>query len=329
MTSHLNLFTGNSNPILAQKIAEKLKFPLGEAKISRFSDGESRIEILENVRGQDVFIIQSTSAPTNDNLMELLLMSDALRRASAFRVTAVIPYFGYARQDKRLRSARVPIGAKVVADLIAKVGVDRVITVDLHAEQLQGFFSMPVDNVNASKAFIEDIENKYANDFKSNPSSDAASKIMVVSPDIGGVIRARTFAEHFNNADLAIIDKRRPKANESQVMNIIGDVKNRFCVILDDMIDTAGTLCLAAEALKKQGAKKIVSYCTHAVLSGNAIESIEQSPLEEVVVTDTIPLSDKAKQCPLIRQISCAPMLAEVIRQMSEERESTISSLFR
>jgi ribose-phosphate pyrophosphokinase len=319
VTSRLNLFTGNSNPILAQKIAEKLKFPLGEAKISRFSDGESRIEILENVRGQDVFIIQSTSAPTNDNLMELLLMSDALRRASAFRITAVIPYFGYARQDKRPRSARVPIGAKMVADLIATAGVDRVITVDLHAEQIQGFFSIPVDNVNASKAFIEDIQSKHA--------SDAASKVMVVSPDIGGVIRARTFAEHFNNADLAIIDKRRPKPNESQVMNIIGDVKNRFCVILDDMIDTAGTLCLAAEALKKQGVKKIVGYCTHAVLSGNAIESIEHSPLEEVVVTDTIPLSDKAKDCSRLRQISCAPMLAEVIRRVSEEE--SISSLFR
>lgn len=313
MTSRLNLFTGNANPALAHKISDKLKFPLGEANISHFSDGETRIEILENVRGQDVFIIQSTSAPTNNNLMELLLMSDALRRASASRITAVIPYFAYARQDKRLPSARVPIGAKVVADLIATVGIDRLITVDLHSEPVQGFFSIPVDNVNASKAFLEDIEHKQYKD------------VMVVSPDIGGVIRARTFAERLNNADLAIIDKRRPQPNESQVMNIIGDVKNRFCVILDDMIDTAGTLCLAAEALKKQGAKKIVAYCTHPVLSGSAIEAIEQSPLEEVVVTDTIPLNDKAKQCSRIRQISCAPMLAEVIRRVSEDE--SISSI--
>lgn len=314
MTSHINLFTGNANPVLAQKIVGELRLTLGEALVSRFSDEESRIEILENVRGQDVYVIQSTCTPVNDHLMELLLMVDALRRASAHRITAVIPYFGYARQDKRIRFARVPITAKVVADLLEKVKVDRIITVDLHAEQIQGFFSMPVNNIYGSKLFIDDILKKQLK----NP--------LIVSPDVGGVVRARTFANRLGHADLAIIDKRRPKPNEVEVMNIIGDVKGRTCIIVDDMIDTGGTLCSAAKALKENGAEKILAYCTHPILSGQVIKMIEESKLDELVVTDTIPLSKEAAGCSRIRQLSIAPMLAEVIRRVAEEE--SISALF-
>lgn len=308
------LFSGNATPLLAQEVADQLQLSLGNAKVVRFSDDETRVEILENVRGQDTFILQSTCKPTNDHLMELLLMTDALRRASAGRITAVIPYFGYARQDKRILSARVPISAKVVADLLATVHINRVLTVDLHAEQIQGFFSMPVDNVYGSKVLLQDIlEQHYI-------------KPMIVSPDVGGVIRARAFAKRLNHAELAIIDKRRPHPNEAQVMNIIGDVKDRICIIVDDMVDTAGTLCKAAHALKKAQAKKVVAYCTHPVLSGKAIENIDASDLDEVVVTNTIPLDETAKLSKKIRQLSIAPMLAEVIRRMSGE--GSISSLF-
>lgn len=307
LTSHLNLFSGNSNPILAQKIAALLRIPLGEALVSRFSDAESRIEILENVRGQDVFVIQSTSTPANDHLMELLLMVDALRRASAHRITALIPYFGYARQDKRIRSARVPITAKLVADLFEKVKVDRVITVDLHAEQIQGFFAMPVNNIYGSKLLIEDIFKKQYQ----NP--------LIVSPDVGGVVRARFFADQLHQADLAIIEKRRPKPNEVEILNIIGDVKNRDCIIVDDMIDTGETLCLAAKALKEKGAQKIIAYCTHPILSGNAIKMIEASTLDELVVTDTIPLTKEGEASSKIRQLSLAPILAEAIRKVASE----------
>jgi ribose-phosphate pyrophosphokinase len=314
LTHNFNLFSGNSNPALAQRVAEQLKATLGEALVSRFSDEESRIEILENVRGQDVFVIQSTSTPANDHLMELLLMVDALRRASAHRITAVIPYFGYARQDKRIRSARVPITAKLVADLLEKVKVDRVIMVDLHAEQIQGFFAMPVNNIYGSKLFIEDIKHKQYH----NP--------LIVSPDVGGVVRARAFANRLNHADLAIIDKRRPEPNKVEIMNIIGEVKGRVCIILDDLIDTGGTLCLAAKALKEKGAQKILAYCTHPVLSGNAVNMINQSALDELVVTDTIPLSKEAESSSRIRQLSIAPMLAEVIRRVAGEE--SISALF-
>lgn len=311
---HINLFSGNANTALAQKIAAELRLTLGEALISRFSDEESRIEILENVRGQDVFVIQSTSTPANDHLMELLLMVDALRRASANRITAVIPYFGYARQDKRIRSARVPITAKLVADLLEKVKVDRVITVDLHAEQIQGFFAMPVNNIYGSKLLIEDILKKQYQ----NP--------MVVSPDVGGVVRARSFANRLNHADLAIIDKRRPQPNQVEIMNIIGDVKDRTCIILDDMVDTGGTLCLAAKALKEKGAAKIIAYCTHPILSGSAVKMIEACPIDELVVTDTIPLTKEAEASSRIRQLSIAPILAEVIRRVVGEE--SISALF-
>lgn len=314
MTFNTNIFSGSANPILAQKIADQLRLPLGEAIVSRFSDEESRIEILENVRGQDIFIIQSTSTPANDHLMELLLMVDALRRASAFRITAVIPYFGYARQDKRIRSARVPITAKLVADLLEKVKVDRIITVDLHAEQIQGFFSLPVNNIDGSKLLLEDLLKKQ---YK-NP--------LVISPDVGGVVRARSFAKRLQHADMAIIDKRRPEPNQVEIMNIIGEVKDRLCIIVDDMIDTGGTLCLAAKALKEKGAQKIIAYCTHPVLSGNAVEMIEASVLDELVVTDTIPLTQKAEACSRIRQLSIAPMLAEVIRRVGGEE--SISALF-
>ena len=267
--SKLKLFTGNANPELAKRVADKLGEPLGAAKVSRFSDGEINVELNDNVRGHDVFIIQPTCAPPNRNMMELLLIADALRRASAGRITAVVPYFGYARQDRRVRSARVPISAKMVADMIAKVGVDRVLTVDLHAEQIQGFFDIPVDNAYGSPVLIEDIEKQQYDN------------MMVVSPDIGGVVRARALAKQLNDADLAIIDKRRPKANEAQVMNIIGKVEGRTCLLMDDMVDTAGTLCQAATALKARGAIKVVAYCTHPVLSGRAIENIEKSELDE------------------------------------------------
>jgi len=308
------IFTGNANPKLANDIAARLQLPLGKAVVDRFSDGEVMVEIMENVRGRDVFILQPTCAPTNENLMELLVMVDAVRRASAARVTAVMPYFGYARQDRRPRSARVPITAKVVADMIATVGTDRVLTVDLHADQIQGFFNIPVDNVYASPVLLGDVwRQKYPD-------------LMVVSPDVGGVVRARALAKRLDDADLAIIDKRRPKANVSRVMHIIGEVEGRSCVIIDDLVDTAGTLCKAAQALKENGAIKVVAYCTHAVLSGPAVDNINNSVLDELVVTDTIPLSPAAEACTRIRVLSIAEMLAETIRRVSDEE--SVSSLF-
>lgn len=298
------LFTGTANPELAQKIADKMNTPLGKAEIGRFSDGEISVEITENVRGKDIFIIQPTCAPTNDNLMEMMVMVDALRRSSAWRITAVMPYLGYARQDRRVRSARVPITAKVVANMLTSVGVDRVLTIDLHAEQIQGFFDFPVDNIYGSPLLTRDIlDQNYEN-------------MIAVSPDIGGVVRARAVAKQLNDLDLAIIDKRRPKANEAQVMHLIGDVKDRTCIIVDDMVDTAGTLCKAADALKDFGAQKVVAYVTHPVLSGKAMKNIENSHLDELVVTDTIPLSEEAKSMSRIRQLSVANMLAEAIRRI-------------
>ena len=313
MANNLMVFTGNANPALADAIARNIGVPLGRASISKFSDGEVSVELNENVRGKDVFVIQPTCAPTNDSIMELLLMSDALHRASANRITAVIPYFGYARQDRRVRSARVAISAKVVADMIGAVGVNRVLTVDLHAEQIQGFFSIPVDNVYGSPVLTDDIERQNY------------SKLTVVSPDVGGVVRARAVAKQIN-ADLAIIDKRRPTANEAQIMHIIGDVNGKSCLIVDDMVDTAGTLCKAADALKDHGATKVVAYCTHPVLSGPAIQNIEESNLDSLVVTDTIPLNEKAKSCKRIRQLSMAKLLAESIRRVSNEE--SISAMF-
>ncbi|MFT4863609.1 MAG: ribose-phosphate pyrophosphokinase [Pseudohongiellaceae bacterium] len=313
MANNLMVFSGNANPALADNIAKNIGVPLGYASISKFSDGEISVELNENVRGKDVFIIQPTCAPTNDSIMELLLMADALHRASANRITAVIPYFGYARQDRRVRSARVAISAKVVADMISAVGVDRVLTVDLHAEQIQGFFSIPVDNVYGSPVLTDDIERQnYEN-------------LLVVSPDIGGVVRARAVAKQLN-VDLAIIDKRRPSANVAQVMHIIGDVKDRCCLIVDDMVDTAGTLCKAADALKDAGASKVVAYCTHPILSGPAIENIEGSNLDTLVVTDTIPLRQDAINCKRIRQLTMAKLLAESIRRVSNEE--SISAMF-
>ena len=308
------IFTGNANLELASKVAGKLHIPLGNADVGKFSDGEVAVEINENVRGKDVFVLQSTCAPTNDNLMELIVMIDSLRRASATRITAVVPYFGYSRQDRRVRSSRVPISAKVVADMMVSVGVDRVLTVDLHAEQIQGFFACPVDNIYGSPVLNDDIVRcDYDN-------------LMVVSPDIGGVVRARAIAKQLNDADLAIIDKRRPQANEAQVMNIIGDVSDRTCLLVDDMVDTAGTLCKAAEALKNSGAQRVVAYCTHAVLSGNALENINNSTLDQLVVTDTIPLGDAALECSRIRQLTIANLLAESMRRVSNEE--SISALF-
>ncbi len=313
MANNLMVFSGNANPALADAIAKHIGLPLGYASISKFSDGEISVELNENVRGKDVFVIQPTCAPTNDSIMELLLMADALHRASANRITAVIPYFGYARQDRRVRSARVAISAKVVADMIGAVGVNRVLTVDLHAEQIQGFFSIPVDNVYGSPVLTDDIERQnYEN-------------LIVVSPDIGGVVRARAVAKKLN-VDLAIIDKRRPAANVAQVMHIIGDVADRTCLIVDDMVDTAGTLCKAADALKEHGASRVVAYSTHPVLSGPAIENIETSNLDSLVVTDTIPLSEAAKNCRKIRQLSMAKLLAESIRRVSNEE--SISAMF-
>ncbi len=313
MANNLMVFTGNANPALADNIAKNIGVPLGYASISKFSDGEVSVELNENVRGKDVFVIQPTCAPTNDSIMELLLMADALHRASANRITAVIPYFGYARQDRRVRSARVAISAKVVADMISAVGVNRVLTVDLHAEQIQGFFSIPVDNVYGSPVLIDDIERQNYKD------------LLVVSPDIGGVVRARAVAKQLN-VDLAIIDKRRPAANVAQVMHIIGDVKDRCCLIVDDMVDTAGTLCKAADALKEHGAKKVVAYCTHPILSGPAIQNLENSTLDSLVVTDTIPLSSAAKKCKKVRQLTMAKLLAESIRRVSNEE--SISAMF-
>ena len=313
MANNLMVFSGNANPALADAIAKHIGLPLGYASISKFSDGEISVELNENVRGKDVFVIQPTCAPTNDSIMELLLMADALHRASANRITAVIPYFGYARQDRRVRSARVAISAKVVADMIGAVGVNRVLTVDLHAEQIQGFFSIPVDNVYGSPVLTDDIERQnYEN-------------LIVVSPDIGGVVRARAVAKKLN-VDLAIIDKRRPAANVAQVMHIIGDVADRTCLIVDDMVDTAGTLCKAADALIEHGAARVVAYSTHPVLSGPAIKNIENSNLDSLVVTDTIPLSEEAKNCGKIRQLSMAKLLAESIRRVSNEE--SISAMF-
>ena len=309
------VFTGNANPELAQKVASRLYLSLGKVNVGKFSDGEIAVELNENVRGKDVFVLQSTCAPTNDNLMELIVMIDALRRASASRITAVVPYFGYARQDRRVRSSRVPITAKVVADMMVTVGVDRVLTVDLHAEQIQGFFKCPVDNVYGSPVLNDDIQAcQYDN-------------LMVVSPDIGGVVRARAIAKQLNEADLAIIDKRRPGPNEAQVMNLIGEVDDRTCLLVDDMVDTAGTLCKAADALKESGAAKVVAYCTHAVLSGNALKNIQDSQLDELIVTDTIPLSEAAKQISKIRQLTIADLLAESMRRVANEE--SISALFQ
>lgn len=299
------IFSGNANQDLAKRIVEHLNLPLGKALVGRFSDGEIMVEIQENVRGRDIFLIQSTAAPTNDNLMELIIMADALRRASAARITAVVPYFGYARQDRRVRSARVPITAKIVADMMASVGISRLVTVDLHADQIQGFFYMPVDNLYSTPIMLEDI---YGKNYKN---------IMVVSPDVGGVIRARAIAKRLNGADLAIIDKRRPQPNVAQVMHIIGDVKDRECIIVDDIVDTAGTLSKAVDALKDHGAAKVVAYVTHPVLSGEAIENIESSQLDELIVTDTITLQPHAAQSKRIRQITLSHMIAEAIRRIS------------
>ncbi|RDI48602.1 Ribose-phosphate pyrophosphokinase [Aquicella lusitana] len=299
------IFNGNASQELTQHVAEHLNLPIGKALVSRFSDGETMVEIQENVRGRDVFIIQSTCAPSNDNLMELILLADALRRASAAKITAVVPYFGYARQDRRVRSARVPITAKIVADMMAAVGISRLVTVDLHADQIQGFFYMPVDNLYSTPIMLEDI---HQTDYKN---------IMIVSPDVGGVVRARAIAKRINGADLAIIDKRRPKQNEAQVMHIIGDVKDRDCIIVDDIVDTANTLCRAVEALKEHGASKVAAYITHPVLSGEAIHNIEHSLLDEMVVSDTIPLSEAARNCHRIRCLSLSHTIAEAIRRIS------------
>jgi ribose-phosphate pyrophosphokinase len=309
----LMVFTGNANPKLAADVAKRLNMPLGRATVGRFSDGEVNVEILEHVRGHDVFVLQPTCQPTNDNLMELMVMVDALKRASAGRITAAIPYFGYARQDRRPRSARVAITAKVVANMLQAAGVQRLLTVDLHADQIQGFFDIPVDNIYAAPILLGDIWRQRHED------------LLVVSPDVGGVVRARALAKRLES-DLAIIDKRRPKANVSEVMNIIGDVEGRTCVIMDDMVDTAGTLCKAAQALKKNGARRVLAYCTHPVLSGSAIERINESDLDELVVTDTIPLTPEAKACARIRQISIAELMAETMLRISNE--ASVSSLF-
>jgi len=308
------VFSGWANPQLAQSIVRYLNIPLGNAVVGRFSDGEIMVEIMENVRGRDVFIVQPTCMPTNDNLMELLVMVDAIYRSSAMRVTTVIPYFGYSRQDRRPRSVRVPITARMVADMITSVGTNRVLTVDLHADQIQGFFSLSVDNVYASPILLGDIwRQKYVDP-------------VVVSPDVGGVVRARALARRLDDAELAIIDKRRPRPNESEVMNIIGDVDGRTCIIIDDLVDTAGTLCEAASALKENGAQRVVAYCTHPVLSGPAIQNINRSVLDELVVTDTIPLRPDAERCERIRQLSVAELLAETMRRIHEEE--SVSSLF-
>jgi len=311
--SGMMIFTGNANPKLAEDVARKLNLPLGKAKVARFSDGEVMVEIMENVRGRDVFVLQSTCTPTNDNLMEIMVMVDALKRSSAARITAAIPYLGYARQDRRPRSARVAITAKVVANMLTTAGVDRVLTMDLHSDQIQGFFDIPVDNVYASPILLGDV-------WKQNYQN-----LIVVSPDVGGVVRARALAKRME-ADLAIIDKRRPKPNVAKVMNIIGEVDGRTCVLMDDMVDTANTLCEAAAALKEHGAARVVAYCTHPVLSGPAIERISNSHMDELVVTDTIPLSQAAKDCGRIRQLSVAELLAETMQRISNE--DSVSSLF-
>jgi ribose-phosphate pyrophosphokinase len=312
--STMMVFSGTANQPLSEEVVERLRVPLGKAVVDRFSDGEVMVEIIDSVRGKDVFVVQPTCRPVNDNLLELLLLIDALKRASARRVTAVMPYMGYARQDRRARASRVPISAKVVANMVSTAGADRVLTMDLHADQIQGFFSIPVDNVYASPVLLGDIwKHEYEN-------------LIVVSPDVGGVVRARAIARRLDDADLAIIDKRRPRANEAQVMNIIGDVQGRSCVLVDDMADTAGTLCNAAAALKNHGATRVVAYCTHAVLSGKAVSNIENSSLDELVVSNTIPLTDQAAQCRRIRQLSIAELIAESIRRIHEEE--SIGTLF-
>ena len=309
----MRIFTGNANPKLASAVCRHLNLSLGRAVVGKFSDGEVMVELLENVRGRDVFILQSTCAPTNDNLMEIMVMVDALKRASAARITAAIPYFGYARQDRRPRSARVAITAKVVADMLSTVGVNRVMVMDLHADQIQGFFNIPVDNIYATPILLGDLWKQNYDD------------VLIVSPDVGGVVRARAIAKRIDS-DLAIIDKRRPRANVSEVMNIIGDVEGRTCVIMDDIVDTANTLCKAATALKEHGAKKVIAYCTHPVLSGDAVARIASSEIDEMVVTDTIPLTDEAVACAKIRQLSCAQLLAETMTRVSNEE--SVSSLF-
>jgi len=309
----MRIFTGNANPKLAEAVCKHLNISLGRAVVGRFSDGEVMVELLENVRGRDVFILQSTCAPTNDSLMEVMVLADALKRSSAARITAAIPYFGYARQDRRPRSARVAISAKVVADMLSTVGVQRVMVMDLHADQIQGFFNIPVDNIYATPILLGDVWKQNFED------------LIVVSPDVGGVVRARAIAKRLDS-DLAIIDKRRPKANVAEVMNIIGDVEGRTCVIMDDIVDTANTLCKAATALKEQGAKKVVAYCTHPVLSGGAVARIAASDMDEIVVTDTIPLSPEAQACSRIRPLSCAQLLAETMTRISNEE--SVSSLF-
>jgi ribose-phosphate pyrophosphokinase len=310
----LTLFTGNANPVLANAVAKELNLPIGKAFVGRFSDGEIQVEIQENVRGKNVVVIQSTCAPTNDNLMELMIMIDALKRASASRITAVIPYFGYARQDRRPRSARVAISARIVANMLQSVaGIERVLTMDLHADQIQGFFDIPVDNIYASPVLLADLQQQKSKD------------LIIVSPDIGGVVRARAMAKQLG-CDLAIIDKRRPKANVSEVMHLIGEVEGRHCVIMDDIIDTGGTLCKAAEALKERGAKGVTAYCTHAVLSGGAVARIAASQLDEIVVTDTIPLTDEARLIKKIRQLSVAPILAETLSRIT--KGDSVMSMF-
>ena len=310
----LALLAGNANPALALEIARNLQTPLGRAYVGRFSDGEVNVELMENVRGRDVFIVQPTCPPANDNLMELLVMVDACRRASAARITAVMPYFGYSRQDRRPRATRSAITAKLVANMISSAGVNRLLTIDLHADQIQGFFDIPVDNVYASPVLLGDAWKQ------------AYSNVVIVSPDVGGVVRARAFAKRLDDAELAIIDKRRPRPNESKVMNIIGEIESKICVLVDDMVDTAGTLGQAAQALKDEGASKVVAYITHAVLSGNAVERISNSALDELIVTDTIPLSAQAKSCGRIRQLSVAGLLAETIRRIRDEE--SVSSLY-
>ncbi len=313
-SASLMIFSGNANPELARSIARELGVPMGKATVGTFSDGEVAVEIMENIRGRDIYLIQPTCAPTANNFIELIVMVDAFKRASASRVTAVIPYFGYARQDRRPRSARVPITAKVAAKMISAVGTDRVVTIDLHADQIQGFFDIPVDNVYASPLTLADIWQHQSSD-----------DLVVVSPDVGGVVRARAIAKRLD-AELAIIDKRRPRANVAKVMNIIGDVNGKSCVMVDDMVDTAGTLCTAAGALKEQGAVKVVAYCVHPVLSGPAIDNIINSELDELVVTDTIPLSEAGQECGKIRLLSVAQMLAETIRRMAQGE--SVSSLY-
>ena len=313
-SSSISVFTGNAHPTLARDITNHLHMPLGRAHVSRFSDGEVNAELMENVRGRDVFIVQPTCPPANDNLMELLMMTDACKRASAKRVTAVVPYFGYARQDRRPRATRVAIAAKLVANMITTAGVDRLLTVDLHADQIQGFFDIPVDNVYASPVLLGDAWKQ----------KDA--QMIVVSPDVGGVVRARALAKRLDDAELAIIDKRRPRPNESKVMNIIGEVEGKSCMLVDDMVDTAGTLCQAAQALKDEGAVRVVAYVTHPVLSGAAIERLSKSVLDELVVTDTIPLSDEARGCKRIRQLTVSGLLAETIRRINDD--DSVSSLY-